>query len=102
DIKSMNNLLFMNNTREHLSDVRVRKAVAYAIDVDALDERVNDGEGLPTSAVIVDASRHYQGLDGPPYDPAQARQLLDEVKRETGWDGHLGMVCGNTPSSIDQ
>ena len=102
DIKSMLTLLFMNNTNAHLADVRVRKAVAYAIDVDVLDERVNEGEGLPTSAVIVEPSRYYQGLEGPPFDQAQARQLLAQVKVATGWDGHLGLVCGNTPAATEQ
>jgi len=84
------------------SDVRVRQAIAYALDVDAIDQRVNSGQGLPTSALISEESRFYDGLEGPPYDPDRATELLDEVKSETGWDGRLTLQCGDTPAATEQ
>jgi peptide/nickel transport system substrate-binding protein len=50
---------------------------------------------------VTKASRYYQGLDGPAYDPAQAKSLLQQVKTEKGWDGSLTLVCGDTPTQAD-
>jgi peptide/nickel transport system substrate-binding protein len=32
------------------------------------------------------------------HDPERARQLLQEVKDETGWDGSIDLACSNIPS----
>jgi len=75
------------------ADVRVRKAIAYAIDVDALNDRIWDGKAIATSALVAEGSRYYQGLQGPPHDPARARALVEEVKAEGTWDGSVELTC---------
>ena len=84
-----------------LSDVRLRQAVQYAIDTDVLNQRLDDGKGLPTSALIWKDSPIYPGVDGLPYDLDKAKQLVEEVKA-SGWDGTLSLVCGNTPQATEQ
>jgi peptide/nickel transport system substrate-binding protein len=81
------------------ADVRVRQAIAHALDVDLIDERVRGGLGMPTSALVHEDSVLSTGVEGPAHDPERAEELVDEVKAETGWDGSLHFVCSNTPES---
>lgn len=82
------------------ADVRVRQAIAYAIDTNVVDQRVNSGTGIPSSAIFPEQSRFYQGLEGPAYDPDLARQLVEEAKAD-GWDGKIEFACDNSPARID-
>jgi peptide/nickel transport system substrate-binding protein len=77
------------------ADVRLRQAIAAAIDPRVIDTRVNAGQGLPTSAILPKDSPIYGGVDGPAYDPQKAKQLVQEVK-SGGWNGKLNVVCPNT------
>jgi peptide/nickel transport system substrate-binding protein len=79
------------------SDVRLRQAVAHAIDPEQLAARAWEGNGLPTSAVLSEPSLYFDGGEGPAYDPAKARALVDEVKAEGAWDGSLRLVCPQRP-----
>ncbi|MBY4674343.1 ABC transporter substrate-binding protein [Burkholderia multivorans] len=64
-----------------MADVRVRRAIAHAIDRNALSESLFPGATLPARSALppgspaydVDAVEHY------PYDPARARSLLKEA-----------------------
>lgn len=95
-VQNLGDMLVFNNAEGHpTSDVRVRQAIAHAIDVEAVDQRVTDGNGSPTSAIIGEASRHYTGAEGPAYDPDEARRLLSKSKAD-GYDGSLEVVCDNT------
>lgn len=97
------NVLLINNgvgdTEPPTADVRLRQAIVHAIDVDVLNERDHEGAALPTSAVIHENSRYYQGLEGPTYDPDRARALVEEVKAEGDWDGRIQLLCGSTPAA---
>lgn len=94
--------LFMNNREgSPTSDLRVRLAVVHAIDVDVIDQRINNGEGLPSSAVIYPTMRLYDGVDGPQYDPEKAKQLVDEVKAE-GWDGTIRLLFADDQAAVDR
>lgn len=74
------------------ADVRVRKAVAAAINLDTLNQRVYDGDALMTTALIAKNSRWYAGVQGPKYDLSTAKQLVSEAK-QAGWDGHIRVSC---------
>jgi peptide/nickel transport system substrate-binding protein len=96
-------VLVMNNgvkgATPPTSDVRVRQAVAYALDPKVIDQRANDGKGMPASGLVAPNSRYYTpGAAGPAYDPTKARQLVDQVKAEKGWDGSIRLLCDNSPT----
>jgi peptide/nickel transport system substrate-binding protein len=78
-------------------DERVRQAIAAAIDPEIMNERVYEGTGHPTRALVSEESRFDPGVEGPEVDPDRAAELIEEVKEETGWDGSLDMVCQNDP-----
>ncbi|WP_431075550.1 ABC transporter substrate-binding protein [Microbacterium phyllosphaerae] len=70
-----------------LADVRVRQAINYAIDGDALLETVGFGEGTPTTQIFAAGTPAYDdGLnDAYPFDPDKARDLLEEAGFEDGF-----------------
>lgn len=94
------NALLMNvalpDTDPATGDVRVRQAIAAAIDVDVLDERAFSGAGRPTSAIVHPDSELSPGTPGPAYDLDRARELVDEAKAD-GWDGSLRYVGPDYP-----
>ncbi|WP_305094338.1 ABC transporter substrate-binding protein [Prescottella sp. R16] len=80
------------------SDVRVRQAMAYAIDPQALDDRVNNGTGLPGSDMFPSFSQWHTDVAGLPTDPDRAKSLLDEAKAD-GYDGRLSFLSLQEPTA---
>jgi peptide/nickel transport system substrate-binding protein len=105
DLKSMGGVVLVNSgvrdSTPPTTDVRVRQAIAAAIDTEAVDERANEGVGLPGSAIVADGSRWFQDLEGPAHDPDRARELVAEVVAEGEWDGSIRLICDNSPSRIE-
>ncbi len=103
-VSSADRWLVMNNgvrgTSSPLKDVRIRKAVAAAIDLDTLNQRVYDGKSRPSSALIWKDVPIYPGIDGPKYDPNLAKQLVAEAKA-AGWDGKLRLTASNVPTDME-
>ena len=76
-------MVTINQAVEALSDVRVRQAIAYAIDQ---DEIISLYGGLATRTcgpLSVNSAYYNADVNCFDYDPDMARQLLDEA----GWDG---------------
>lgn len=73
-------LLSMNNQRAPFNDVRVRQAVMYAIDRQAVIDTAWDGQGIDTGGAPVPPSDPwYEQSTRYPYDPERARALLREA-----------------------
>lgn len=91
--QNVQNVLLFNSgaSDSPANDVRVRRAAAHLIDQQSIDERVWEGSGSPTNAVIGDNSAWYQGLSGPELDPDAAAALIAEAKAD-GWDGKLRLI----------
>ncbi|WP_305093584.1 ABC transporter substrate-binding protein [Prescottella sp. R16] len=89
DIQGLGSL-GMINTREGRpgADVRVRQAIAYGVDPEAINNRANDGLGIASSTIVPETSVWNSGAEGVPFDPEKAKQLLDEAKAD-GYDGKL-------------
>lgn len=82
------------------ADVRVRKAFAYAMDPDVINERMVAGTGLVSTALIHPDSALYDGAEGPHLDREQAIALVEEAKAD-GWDGAITLTCTATPEGSD-
>ena len=73
-------VLAMNNATGPTSDVRVRRAIAMAIDHQALLDTAWAGRGTLIDTMVPPTDPWYQPLpDVTPYDPAAARALLAEA-----------------------
>ncbi len=63
-----------------LGDVRVRQAIAYAIDHNALNTGAFSGTGIAVASPVLTTSWAYdKALQPYSYDPQKAEQLLDEA-----------------------
>jgi peptide/nickel transport system substrate-binding protein len=78
-----------------LKDVRVRQAIACAIDRDLIIRTLMGGHGQPAKSIL--PTTHWAWNGGGPdfnYDPTRANQILDEADYRRGADGvrfHLTM-----------
>ena len=81
--------------RNPLTDVRVRKALYQAIDIQAIQRQVMRGLSLPTGAMIPTAARSFPEIEPRllPFDPVAARKLLAEAGYPEGFE--LGLTCPN-------
>jgi peptide/nickel transport system substrate-binding protein len=73
-------ILALNNARKLFSDVRVRQAIAYAIDRKAIIDAAYSGLGSPIGSHYTPQDPSYVDLTGAyPYDPAKAKALLAQA-----------------------
>ncbi len=77
-------LWILNTTAPPFDDVRVRRAVAHAIDRDFIIDTFRSGLTEPAGGPINPASKWYSPNDYPDFDPATAQALVDEYEAEVG------------------
>ena len=72
-------LVQLNTTKKPFDDQRVRQALNYAIDKDAIIRGVLYGNGKPAVSSIPIMAYHNEDLKPYPLDPAKAKSLLTEA-----------------------
>jgi peptide/nickel transport system substrate-binding protein len=73
-------VLAINNKKKPLDDVRVRRAIAAAIDRKAVIQGAGDGYGVPIGSHYVPGAFGYVDTTNVnPYDPEKAKALLKEA-----------------------
>lgn len=68
-----------NVTRKPLDDPRVRKALALAVDKEAITRYLLRAGQRPARGLVPPVLPGYRPAEGPGYDPAEARRLLAEA-----------------------
>ena len=80
-------ILSTNNARKPFDDVRVRRAMAYAIDRKALIEGAMSGYGVPIGSHMDPGNAYYVDLTSVyPYNPQKAKDLLKEAGYPDGFE----------------
>lgn len=74
----------LNTTATPFDDVRVRRAMAHAIDKEFLIEQFRSGLTTPADGPLNETSRWYTKNDYPVFDPEAAQALVDEYEAEVG------------------
>jgi len=67
-----------------LSDVRVRQAIAYAIDMDTVCATLLEGKAIAADSLTPNGDWKVKGLNNYAYNPEKAKKLL----KEAGWDSN--------------
>jgi len=89
----------INNRVDHPgADVRVRQAMAYAMNPDTFNQRVYGGKGLPGTEIFPAWSQWHNAVGGLQYDAAKAKQLLEAAKKD-GFNGTVNYVGLNDPAA---
>ena len=76
---------FMNTQKAPFNDVKVREAMAYAINKEAYIQVVMNGYGSVATSMVGEAVQHYKGNDPYSYDPEKAKELLKEAGYPDGF-----------------
>jgi peptide/nickel transport system substrate-binding protein len=80
-------ILSTNNSRKPFTDVRVRRAMAYAIDRRAIIKGAMSGYGVPIGSHMEPGNPyHIDLLSAYSYNPEKAKQLLKEAGYPNGFD----------------
>lgn len=83
-------IMATNNAREPFDDIRVRQAVAHAIDREGLIEGAYFGYGTPIGTHFAPQNPAYVDLtDQSAYNPERSRELLAEAGYEDGFETTL-------------
>ena len=69
----------MNCQKPPFDDVRIRQAINYAVDREALIKGVLMGLGYPADSIVAPGVWGYHGVKKYTYDPDRARELLAEA-----------------------
>ena len=87
--------LGLNALKKPLSDVRVRQALNYATDVDAIVKNVLEGNGRRLEGPLTPQMFGYDaGVKGYAHDPVRARKLLAEAGYPDGLEITLESPAG--------
>lgn len=79
-------ILAMNNKKPPLDNLKVRQAISYALDREAIIDGASGGLGQPIGSHVSPSSKAYVDLTGRyPHDAAKARELLKEAGFENGF-----------------
>ena len=79
----------INHRRKELADLKVRQAIAHAIDRDFVVETVFLGYAKPATGPVPQNDKQFYSADVPtyPFDVAKANALLDAAGYKPGGDG---------------
>lgn len=78
----VHSFIYINTRNPKLEDARVRRAVAYATDVETMISTVFSGLATPSNGPVHPSFSYYNKSIKPiPYQPEEARRLLEEA----GW-----------------
>jgi peptide/nickel transport system substrate-binding protein len=93
--------IVMRQDQKPFDDVRVRRAMAMAVDRQTLVDIVLEGYGRPAADhPIAPGYRYLAETQPPPYDPVAAKKLLGEAGYPQGIK--ITLVCSNRPAIRSQ
>lgn len=90
-------MISMNVMQEPLGDVRVRQALNYAVDKEAITEFLFNGTAIVADSPVPSSAAGYTPIGAYPYDPERARELLAEAGYPDGFEINL---WGPTPGRL--
>jgi peptide/nickel transport system substrate-binding protein len=92
-------IIGINVTRPPLDDKKLRQAINYAVDKDAIIQNVLFGAGVPATSYLPLMAGHDPDSPGYPFDLEKARQLVAESNSPDGFAFELLTSVGDTVGS---
>jgi peptide/nickel transport system substrate-binding protein len=92
-------LIALNVTRAPLDDKKLRQAINYAVDKDAIIQNVLFGAGVPATSYLPLMAGHDPDSPGYPFDLEKAKQLVAESNSPDGFEFELLTSVGDTVGS---
>ena len=90
-----------NLKRKPFDDVRVRKALNYAIDKETLCKTIMRGIATPSDSPVSAFIKDHYSTGGYPYDPQKAKELLKEAGYPNGFSVELITPKGRYPQDYE-
>ncbi|MFE9815418.1 ABC transporter substrate-binding protein [Streptomyces sp. NPDC005773] len=98
-LTGLGNMIVINTRKGRPgADLRVRKAMALALDPELDTERAYNGKGLPGKEIFPPESRLHSTVKPLAVDLEQSKKLLAEAKKD-GYDGAVTYMDGTDPVS---
>ncbi|BFG75217.1 glutathione ABC transporter substrate-binding protein GsiB [Paraburkholderia terrae] len=94
----INRYVSLNTTKKPFDNPKVREALNYAINKEALAKVAFSGYAVPADGVIPEGVDYATKLGPWPYDPAKARALLKEAGYPNGFETTLWSAYNNSTS----
>jgi glutathione transport system substrate-binding protein len=88
--------LSMNTMQKPFDNLKVRQAINYAINKDALVKVAFSGYAIPAEGPVPQGVEYAVKMKPWPYDPAKARELLKEAGYPNGFETDLWSGYNNT------
>ena len=79
-------------------DAKVRQAMNYAVDVDAIIDALFDGNGQPAAGYVATSELGYGVVEPFGYDPEMAMDLLDQAGYGDGFEMDMACPAGAYPN----
>lgn len=97
-------LCFNSKASSPLTDVRVRQAIAYAVDTDAINQALLGGGkyGASSTQWALASSTEYTDIPGYGYDIEKAKSLLAEAGYDQGFELTINFQVGDFAKSVCQ
>jgi len=88
--------LSLNEQRPPFQDVHVRRAIAYAVDRDAMVKAVLYGNGTPATSLLSPGTPFFsKNAGGATFDVAKAKEEMAQSSVPQGFSTHLLIASGN-------
>jgi peptide/nickel transport system substrate-binding protein len=91
------NMVLINTSKAPMDDLRVRQAMAYAIDRTALSNATSTDLALKADGMFATDSKWYSQTDYPQFDLDKAKALVQEYEAEKG---PISFELGSTTDSL--
>ena len=91
----------INCSKKLFKDVRVRQALNYAVDKEAIVKSIYQERAQVVAGIVAPLATGYFPIKGYPYDPEKAKKLLAEAGYPQGFKAKLWSPQGRYPKDFE-
>ena len=93
--------LQFNVAKKPFTDLRIRQAIAHAIDKDSIVKNIYQGRALVAQNIVAPLTTGYIPIKGLSYDPERAKKLLAEAGYPNGLKAKFWSPQGRYPKDFE-